>query len=783
KSGPAIVLGKPAESLLIRKIHSGEMPPNKRLQEASVKPITSDETDKLARWIAAGAPEIDMQPDVATTAPDPLVADEDRRWWSFQPPRDQVPPTVKNVARISNPIDRFVLAKLESVGLDFAPEADPIALCRRLYYDLTGLPPTPEEMDDWEEKLKAESRKHAETQPSRDSAAFSSQLSAFDSQLSALVDKLLASPRYGERWGRYWLDAAGYADSEGKRSQDPVRPFAYRYRDYVIRAFNSDKPYDRFLLEQLAGDDLADFEHAPQLTPELLDNLIATGFMKMAPDGTGSNVVNFTPERLEVISDQLEIFGSTVLGLTLKCARCHSHKYDPIPQRDYFRIMACFKGALDEHDWLKPSQVAGQSKGALFGSRQIAMANTGEQQEVAAFNRQIDAEIARLKVTVDQPGGISAKELDKQIKKLEADKRPAPSIQAVWDRGEPSPTYMYRRGDYLSPGRLVGPGVLSALTDGQTPFQVEKPYPGATSTGRRLALARWVTSPDHPLTARVMVNRLWKHHFGVGIVKSLDNFGKMGVPPSHPELLDWLAKEFVRSGWSVKAMHRLLVTSSVYRQSSQWTPDRERLDPENQLLSRMPLTRLDAEALRDSLLYVAGKLDERRFGPPDNVTARPDGLMMPDEGLDGSYRRAIYVRHRRKEVPTILETFDLPQMNPNCIERTESTVAAQALHLMNNEQVHELSAAMAERVEREAPGSVEARLERAFRIAFSRAPLPAERSASRETFQKLVAAWSSQLKQVNEVAGDRNDHDAPEHKALVTFCHALVNSAGFLYVD
>jgi hypothetical protein len=768
KSGPAIVLGKPDESLVIRKIHAGEMPPNKRLQEASVKPITSDETDKLAKWIAAGAPEVDLQPDVATTSPDPLIDDEDRKWWSFQTPRDQAPPVVKNLAQVSNPIDRFVLAKLESVGLDLAPEADPVSLCRRLYLDLTGLPPTPEEVTEWVVSLTANNN--------CDSAAFSA-------QLSALVDKLLASPRYGERWGRYWLDAAGYADSEGKRSQDPVRPFAYRYRDYVIRAFNSDKPYDRFLLEQLAGDDLADYEHAREMTPELVDNLVATGFMKMAPDGTGSNVVNFTPERLEVISDQLEIFGSTVLGLTLKCARCHSHKYDPIPQRDYFRIMACFKGALDEHDWLKPSQVKGQSEGNLFGGRLMDLVTKDEQAEVNAFNANIQAEINRLKASIGQPDGITQKEFDKQSKKLEADKRPAPAIQAVWDRGEPSPTYMYRRGDYLSPGRLVGPGVLSALTDGRTPFQVEKPYPGAVSTGRRLALARWVTSPEHPLTARVMVNRLWKHHFGVGIVKSLDNFGKMGVPPSHPELLDWLSREFVRTGWSMKAMHRLMVTSRVYRQSSQLNAERERLDPENQLLSRMPMTRLDAEALRDSLLYVAGKLDERRFGPSDTVTARADGLMMPDEGIDGSYRRAIYVRQRRKEVPTILETFDLPQMNPNCIERTESTVAAQALHLMNNEQVHELSAAMAERVEREAPSSIEAKLDRAFWIALSRAPLKAERAASLETFNRLTAAWSTHLKKVNEVAGDQNDFTAPEHKALVTFCHALVNSAAFLYVD
>ena len=279
KSGPAIVLGKPDESLVIQKTRAGVMPPNKRLQEVSVKPITGDEIDKVAQWIAAGAPEVDLTPDVATTAPDPQVTDAERQFWSFQPPKAVKPPQVRDSSRVRNAIDAFIVDKLDAAGLTLAPEADAATLCRRLYFDLTGLPPTPEEVEEFLRSFKEESGRGGEGEKA----------------YLLLVDKLLNSPRYGERWGRYWLDLAGYADSEGKRSQDPLRPFAYKYRDYVIRSLNADKPYDRFLLEQLAGDELADYENAPEMTRELVDNLVATAFLKMAPDGTGSNVVNFVP--------------------------------------------------------------------------------------------------------------------------------------------------------------------------------------------------------------------------------------------------------------------------------------------------------------------------------------------------------------------------------------------------------------------------------------------------------------------------------------------------------
>jgi mono/diheme cytochrome c family protein len=742
KTGPAIVLGKPEESLVLKKIHSGEMPPNKKLIDFGIKPMSSNEIEKLAEWIRLGAPEITIAPDVATTQPDSVVTDKDRAFWAFQPPRPVTVPPSKPRDRVRNPIDAFVLEKLRAKGLGFAEDADRLTLLRRVSFDLTGLPPEPEEV-----------------------AAFLAD--ADPCAYEKMIDRLLASPRYGERWGRYWLDLAGYADSEGKRSQDPIRPHAWRYRDYVIRAYNADKPYDRFLLEQLAGDELADYEHGPT-TPEIMDNLVATGFLRMTPDGTGSDVVNFTPERIEVVADEMQVFGGAVLGLTIHCARCHSHKYDPIPQRDYFRLLDVFKGAFDEHDWLRPTSVPGQAKGKK-PTRTMTYVTDDER-------TRWNAEKARLQKEIDDLQKESnAKEptIKNRIKTLEAARDTEPGIHALWDRGDPSPTYIYRRGDYLQPTKLVGPGVLSVLTDGKTPFDVAPPWPGAHSTGRRLALAKWLVQPDHPLTSRVMVNRIWKHHFGAGIVATLDNFGNTGARPTHPELLDWLAREFIARGWSMKAMHRLMMTSTTYRQASMTTPQLEKLDPDNRWLSHMPLKRMEAEAVYDTLLLVAGKLDEHRHGPPDAVTVRGDGLVTAV-----GYRRSIYVRQRRSQIPTLLETFDLPQMNPNCVARSDSTVATQALFLTNNALVHELADAFAERVRKSAGDDIGRQIDTAYRIALSRSPTAEERALGALALTQLTEQWESDLARQG-----RSDRIAAARRALGSYCHTLVNSAAFVYVD
>ncbi len=817
KSGPALVPGSPDQSLMIKRMRLGQMPPPKLLVEGSVKPADAGETEILAKWIANGAPEAAIAPDVASTTPDPLVSDKDREFWAFKSPKPVSLPVVSARNRVRNPIDSFILQKLEAKGLSLATEADRMILLRRAYFDLTGLPPEPAEIERFRNDIAP---------------------GAYE----RLIDRLLASPRYGERWGRYWLDLAGYADSEGKREQDLPRPQAWRYRDYVIKSLNSDKPYDRFLREQLAGDELADYEHAPEITEELADNLIATGFLRMAPDATWANITGYATDRLDVIADEIDILGSAVMGLTMKCARCHSHKFDPIPHRDYYRLLAIFKGAYDEYDWLRPDvrQGLGPISLDIRGGRLLPQVTSAERHTWEANEERITREASTIRAKLESKqnvliakylekrlGDLPAvlrddlkamlatpaekrdaiqkylatkfeKELridrtalkaidaafkqesdqaDAKLTALEAKRQEAPKIQALWDRGAPSPTYIYKRGDLNTPGRLVGPGVPSMLTDGKTPFDVKPPWPGAKSTGRRLAFANWITRPDHPLTARVAVNRLWQHHFGKGIVKSTGNFGKAGIPPTHPELLDWLAQEFVKGGWKSKAIHRLIMTSATYRQSSSVTAEQTKLDTDNALYSRMPLVRLDAEALYDTLLLISGRLDDKQFGPADPVEVRSDGLVTP-KGTRQGWRRMIYVRQSRKQIPTHLENFDYPQMNPNCIERRDSIVAPQALELMNAGMVHELGGQFAKRLEREAGKTRAAQIDRAYLIALSRLPSDEERQIGLEALDRLTKQWTQTL-----AASGKPDPGLAAEKSLATYCHAIMNSAGLLYID
>jgi len=811
KSGPALVPGKPDESLIAKKIRSGEMPPKQGLDEVSVRPITKAETARLIGWITQGAPA--GKPADAQGGPDPLVSDTDRQFWAFQAPTRPAAPNVKNRDRVHNPIDVFVLAKLEAKGLSLAPEAGKLTLIRRAYFDLTGLPPSPEEAQAF--------------LADRDPDAY-----------EKMIDRLLASPRFGERWGRYWLDLAGYADSEGgKLAADYVRPDAWRYRDYVIRSINADKPYDRFLAEQIAGDELADYEHAATITPELADNIIATGFLRMGPDSTNDRATNAVEDRLDVIADEMDILGSGVMGLTIRCARCHSHKYDPIPQRDYYRMVDIFKGAYDYYDWMMPQkepaakritpirylpyitpgatpvqlmqqQQAREMHDSELGA-QIEKLKAALEEKAAPLKKKIlDQRLAQLpqglrddlRKTLDTPAEqrsevqkylaqkfekllkiepqelkssdtgyrLAADQTERENKLLEVQKDPEPKIRALWDRGNPTPTYVLRRGEAANPGPLVTAGVPAVLTDGKTPFGAIPPWPGARSTGRRLAFAMWLTRPDNPLTARVMVNRIWAQHFGTGIVKTLGNFGRTGSPPSNPELLDWLASEFVARGWSMKAMHRIIMTSNVYRQSSTVTPELDKADPDNVLLSRMPLRRMEAELVYDTLLTISGRLDERRFGLPDPVQVRDDGLVTPIATQNG-WRRSLYTAQRRTEALTLLESFDLPPMSPNCLERNTSTVAIQALHLLNNAMVEKLAGFLAERIRKEAGDDTRKQIERGYWVALSRPPSEEELSASLAAFGKFKGAEANK-----ETANQR---------ALAAFCHALVNSAAFLYVD
>jgi hypothetical protein len=815
KSGRAIVPGKPDDSLVVQKLRSGEMPPKLGLDEISTKRITKPEINRVFAWIAQGAPE-GKPPDAQTGAPDPLVSDKDRQFWAFQAPKRPVEPVVRHRDRVRNPIDMFVLSRLEAKQLSFAPEASKLVLIRRAYFDLTGLPPTPSEVQSF----------LADPQPD-----------AYEK----MIDRLLASPGYGERWGRDWLDLSGYSDSEGgKLAADPVRPVAWRYRDYVIHSFNADKPYDRFLLEQFAGDELMDYEHTPIVTAEMMDNLIATGFLRMGPDSTNDKATNSVEDRLDVIADEMEVIGSGIMGLTIRCARCHSHKYDPLPQRDYYRMVDILKGAFDYYDWQMPQKdplakiatpirylpyvTPGTSPVQLLKQQEAwDLANSESDRKIAALKEALEQKAAPIrKKLIDQrlaqqPASLqedlrkvldtpaekrdavqkylaekfekilkvephdlraadadyaqAADDTERQIKLLEFQKVPEPKIRALWDRGEPSPTYISRRGDPASPGPLVGPGVPSVLTDGKTAFVPRPPYPGSTSTGRRLAFAKWLIAPDHPLTARVFVNRMWARHFGTGIVKSLGNFGHTGTPPSNPELLDWLASEFVQRRWSIKALHRLMVTSSTYRQSSTVTAALENIDPDDVLLSRMPLKRMDAESLYDSLLMISGRLDDARYGPPEPVQVRDDGLVTPI-ATDNGWRRSVYLAQRRSEPATLLESFDLPPMSPNCLERNTSTVAIQALHLLNNGMVENLAENFAQRVRKEVGEAPDKQIERAYWIALSRPPTEDEKA---ESLQALSRFKSMQKSPQSEPASDQ--------EALASFCHALVNSGAFLYID
>ena len=819
KSGPALIPGDPAASLMIRRIVSGECPPAKRLVEANVKPLSRQESETIENWIAGGALEAASSELAPIARKDLREVASDPAYWAFRKPKERSIPPVRSPDLVRNPIDRFVLSKLESAGLSFAPEASKEVLMRRVFFAVTGLPPSPAEAQ----------RFLTDSEPG-----------AYD----RLVERLLASPRYGERWGRYWLDVAGYSDVEGRREQHLPRPFAYRYRDYVIQSMNADKPYDRFLTEQIAGDDLCDGESLKEPTSEIYDNLVATGFLRMGPDPTWANITGFIPDRLDVIADAMDVLGSGVLGLTLKCARCHDHKFDPLTHRDYYKMTDLFKGAYDEYNWLKPDQrpYGGAGNTGPLGERSLphvlpeerrawqdltretlqrietltTAIRAAESALTEKFRReQIDllpeavrdgvramlrTEAAKrsdaqrqIAVQFEQkltPDRNALKAMDSGFKKLcedlaasEALKRPEPRIAALWDRGEASPTYLYLRGDAQRAGPLVTGGSPSVFDGEVHPMDMSPARPGVSSTGRRLALARWLTQPGHPLTARVMVNRVWKLHFNRGIVDSLDNFGRAGNRPTHPELLDWLALHFESHGWSLKSLHRLMLTSRTFLQSTVTSTEAARLDFENKLLSRMPLRRLDAEAFWDTCLSVAGCLIETRFGPAVPVRIQGDGSVWPGK-TQGGWRRAIYGQQLRKEIPTLLELFDLPPMNPNCVRRSESIAATQALHLMNDSVVREIAGNFARRVLTGSARSTSLQVEHAYELALCRKPSLTELASASDFIRNAEAEW----RQAGVSGKDRSPGQAgadvtPEERAWGTFCHALINSAEFLYVD
>jgi len=760
KSGPALVAGNPESSLLFSRIIKGEMPPPKEAKELAVELPTDAETEKIRAWIAAGAK--DASPSEVT--PD-IVRESDKKFWSFQSPVRPALPTVKNTALVRNSIDLFLLAKLEAKGLTYNKEADKLSLLRRLYLDLTGLPPTPAELTAY-------------------------QLDTAPNAYARVVDKLLASPRYGERWGQHWLDLAGYSDSEGYGQDDGVRRYAWRYRDYVIRSLNADKPYSQFLTEQIAGDEMSNDwkQNKGPASQQLIDRLAATGFLRTTPDQTNSNERALLAERMNIVADEVEVLSSSVMGLTVGCARCHNHKYDPIPQRDYYRLSAILQGAYDPYEWRSPNK------------REIELALAEEQSEVSKNNAPLEAEMKRLRAQIDAASapfkkeGVTYKrgELEKQNPDLAAKVAPLqkelgelrgklqskPHTRVLTDNAQPSQSYLLRRGDPASFGEPVEPNTPQVLRNASLKAYAPKP-PFEGTSGRRLALAEWLTQPNHPLTARVAVNQLWMRRFGRGIVSTVSNFGKSGMLPSHPELLDWLATEFVAQGWSMKTMHRLMVTSQAYRQSSQVTEQQLSADPENALLSRMSLKRMDAETLYDSLLLTSSRLDATAFGTPSDVKITEDKEVNVKATKIG-YRRSIYTLHRRQTPVSLLDAFDQPAMTPNCTERRNSNVATQALHLFNGSFSWDLAKYMAGRIMDESGSDRKEQIEQIYLRAYSRKPTPQELTIATDAIKTFEAEWPARLKQDNSEA----PHAAQSQwLALANYCHAILNSAEFSFID
>lgn len=799
--GPAVVPGQPAASLLMLAVrHAREdlaMPPKERLADAEV--------EALERWIQQGAPWPDPPQAPAGSASDgahgerlgdawtdprnPIVRlfhGQRLDLWSLRPlGSPEVPASARRVVGPGSPhpIDGFLLASASARGRVSAPEADRRTLARRLHFDLTGLPPSPEDLGGM----------------LRDRAP-----GAYE----RWVDRLLHSPRYGEHLARLWLDVVRYSDSNGF-DWDEFRPEAWRFRDYVIRSFNADKPYDRFLVEQLAGDEM--LEGAPR-TEEERDRLIATGYLRIGPQDNSASLFNEQARaRSEWLSDLTETTGSAFLGLTLSCCRCHDHKYDPLSQADHFRMRAFFEPivygddlALDlaeEQQAIRERQQAiDRELEPLQRERDAVWDRVKERlraARVAALSEEERRLLARLSDPQPQDFEERAAALERRIepgekeiaeaataeererhaalgREIEAKRMSRPSftrgLLATDGEGPVPETRLHFQGDPRAEREPVAPGYPSILDPNPA---ILRPATNPATTGRRWTLAQWIVSPDNPLTARVIVNRIWQSLFGEGLVATPNDFGWAGARPSHPELLDWLAREFMEQGWSLKRLHRLILTSGAYRQASRVEAGHGAVvrAGEGTLVGLRPLRRLSAEQLRDALLGVSGRLREVPGGPPvwpdlppDILRANPAFLDDNAEKTKGWYPsptderpvRSVYLVRKRTVRLPFLETFDQPENSVSCPQRTASIVAPQALTLLNGDDALEAARALAERVVAEAGSDPEAQVRRAFARALQREPDPAEMMACRRFLKGAE---------------------------VVQLCRALLNLNEFVFVD
>ena len=687
------------------------------------------------------------------------INDEDRQHWSIQPIRDPEVPTIADDDWSRNAIDQFVFARMRAAGVTPAPAADRRTLARRLYFDLVGLPPTPAQLE------------HFVSDES-------------PTAYEELVDKLLSSPAYGERWARHWLDLVRYAESDGYK-QDAYRPSAWRYRDYVIDAFNSDMPYDQFIREQLAGDELA---------PNDPSVWIATGYLRLYL--YEYNQRDVMTQRQDILNEITDVTADVFLGLGMRRARCHDHKFDPILQTDYFRLQSFFAAMMPRDDVpIAPADVlakyneqhaawelATADLRAEIAELRRPYASRARQQILTKFppdiksiikktngalspkerqimdlvNRQVVAEQANIKPKDEDKQRIE--ELKKKLAKFDHLKpRPLPTGVSVTETGTIAPPTVIpgrSSSDGHSGENDLVPGTLAVL-GGAAANVVPLPTSPNTS-GRRAALANWLTDPSNPLTARVAVNRIWQHHFGRGLVTTASDFGRLGKPPTHPELLDWLASTFVSGGWRWKPIHRLILTSATYQQSAD-NPHAEQLtyiDPENRLRWRWDVRRLAAEQLQDSLLSVAGQLDSALGGANDDKE---------------SSRRAIYRRVYRNRADKLLGKFDLPDGINSMPERPVTTTPTQALAMFNGPWGTKTATAMADRITTCGCENADAAIEMGYRLAFGRSPTEEELELAKE----YIAAEQ----------GGNVSHTSISRAALIGFCHVLLNSNEFLYID
>ena len=810
-NGSVITPGKPERSLLFKMVETGEMPKRD-------KKLTREQVAVIKQWIASGAKT--ARPEPTELGQGSGITDEERAFWSFQPIRVPEIPRTKAKDRVRTPVDAFLMASLAKKKLGFSPDAEKVTLLRRASFDLIGLPPTPAEVE-----------------------AFLHD--AAPDAYEKLIDRLLESPHYGERWGRHWLDIAGYADSDGYSDADPPRAYAYKYRDYVIRSFNNDKPFDRFITEQLAGDELARATHgnvaAALADPQSRELLIATGFLRTGADGTATPAVDQDAVRNQVVADTVKIVSTSLLGLSVGCAQCHDHRYDPIPQADYYRLRAVIEPGYDWKNWRTPDQrlislyteadrkkaaeVEAEAKklGEEKDAKQkqyIAEAltkhlekfdaplreqlktaydtpadkRTAEQKKLLADNPSVNINAGVL-YQYNQKAADELKAMDAKIAEVRGRKPPEDFISVLTEADKVPVTYLFHRGDPKQAKDAIPPGGLSVISPSGKPLEIPAKDPDLPSSGRRLAFARWLTSGTNPLVARVLVNRVWQHHFGRGIVGTPSDFGVMGERPSHPELLDWLATDFMRHGWRLKRLHKLIMTSTAYRQSSQRNSTADQRDPENRLYWRKPVHRLDAEVIRDAMLTVSGALNEGMFGPP--VPVRPDvhgqivvgvdktegdNKMPVEVPLKGQeFRRGIYIQARRSRPLAMLHAFDAPVMEVNCERRQTSTVATQSLMLMNSQFILDQASRFARRLQQEAGCDRTSQVTRAWHLAFSRAPSDSELGDAVD----FLSRQEAHLRPGTDAKEDKAKpaKTAPELQALINLCQALLSANEFLYVD